>query len=72
MISSLSLEGFKSYKSLKDFSLRPLNVFIGPNRSGKSNFLDFWDFLSSAGKQELATAINKRGGIGSVMGWNQN
>ncbi len=72
MISSLSLEGFKSYKSLKDFSLRPLNVFIGPNRSGKSNFLDFWDFLSSAGKQELAPAINNRGGIGSVIGWNQS
>jgi predicted ATPase len=72
MISSLSLEGYKSYKSLKDFSLRPLNVFIGPNRSGKSNFLDFWDFLSAAGKQELAPAINNRGGIGSVVSWNQN
>ncbi len=72
MISSLSLEGYKSYKSLKDFSLRPLNVFIGPNRSGKSNFLDFWDFLSSAGKQELAPAINNRGGIGSVISWNQS
>ncbi len=72
MITSLSLEGYKSYKSLKDFSLRPLNVFIGPNRSGKSNFLDFWDFLCAAGKQELAPAINNRGGIGSVISWNQN
>lgn len=72
MISSLSLEGFKSYKSLKDFSLRPLNVFIGPNRSGKSNFLDFWDFLSAAGKQELVSAINNRGGIASLTSWNQN
>src|SRR5574341_336060 len=72
MISSISIEGFKSYKSLKDFSLRPLNVLIGPNRSGKTNFLDFWDMLSQAGKQQLSNAINKRGGIGSVMSWDQN
>jgi predicted ATPase len=72
MISSISLQGFKSYKSLKDFPLRPLNVLIGPNRSGKTNFLDFWDLLSQAGKQQLSSAINKRGGIGSVMSWDQS
>jgi predicted ATPase len=72
MISSVSIQGFKSYKSLKDFSLRPLNVFIGPNRSGKTNFLDFWDLLSEAGKQQLPNAINKRGGIGSVISWDQS
>lgn len=72
MVSSISIQGFKSYKSLKDFSLRPLNVLIGPNRSGKTNFLDFWDLLSQAGKQQLSHAINQRGGIGSVISWNQN
>jgi len=69
MISSVSIHGFKSFKSLQDFSLRPLNVLIGPNRSGKTNFLDFWDFLSEAGKQQLGRAINKRGGVNSVMSW---
>ncbi len=72
MISSISIQGFKSYKSLKEFSLRPLNVVIGPNRSGKTNFLDFWDLLSQAGKQQLPNAINKRGGIGSIISWNQS
>ena len=72
MISSVSIQGFKSFKSLNDFSLRPLNVLIGPNRSGKTNFLDFWDLLSQAGKQQLPNAINKRGGIDSVMSWDQN
>jgi len=71
MISSISIQGFKSYKSLKDFSLRPLNVLIGPNRSGKTNFLDFWDLLSEAGKQQLSRAINKRGGVNAVISWNQ-
>ncbi|MCI0611562.1 AAA family ATPase, partial [bacterium] len=72
MISSISIQGFKSYKSLKDFSLRPLNILIGPNRSGKTNFLDFWDLLSRAAKRQLAQTINRRGGIDSVIGWNQN
>jgi predicted ATPase len=72
MISSISIQGFKSYKSLKDFPLRPLNVLIGPNRSGKTNFLDFWDLLSKAGRQQLSHAINKRGGINSVISWNQS
>jgi predicted ATPase len=72
MISSVTIQGFKSYKSLKDFSLRPLNVLIGPNRSGKTNFLDFWDLLSQAGKQQLPNAISKRGGIGSVISWNRD
>lgn len=70
MISSVSIQAFKSYKNIKDFSLRPLNVLIGPNRSGKSNFLDFWDILSHAGKQQLPIAINKRGGINSIASWN--
>lgn len=72
MISSISIQGFKSYKNLKDFSLRPLNILIGPNRSGKTNFLDFWDLLSQAGKQQLPQAINKRGGIGSIISWEQS
>jgi len=72
MISSVSIQSFKSFKSLQDFSLRPLNVLVGPNRSGKTNFLDFWDLLSQAGMQQLAQAISKRGGIDSVIGWNQN
>jgi predicted ATPase len=72
MISSVSIQGYKSFKSLKDFPLRPLNVLIGPNRSGKTNFLDFWDLLAQAGKQQFSNAINTRGGIGSVTSWDQS
>ncbi len=70
MISSINIQGFKSFKSLDDFPLRSLNVLIGPNRSGKTNFLDFWDFLSEACKQGLSHAVAQRGGIGKVLSWN--
>jgi len=37
----------KGYKSIKELSLTlcPINIFIGANGSGKSNFLSFFDFL---------------------------
>jgi len=38
-ITSLTIEGFKSIRSLRNFPLRPLNVLIGSNGSGKSNFI---------------------------------
>lgn len=72
MISFVKIEGFKSIRNLSDFRLRNLNVLIGPNRSGKSNFLDFWDLISSAGKEQLPQAINRRGGIVDVLSWEQN
>ena len=62
MITHLHLESFKSFKSL-DFELKPLNVVIGPNGSGKTNFLDFFRFLSEAMSNHLADAIYNRGGL---------
>lgn len=71
MIPFVSIQGFKSFSGVEYFPLRNLNVLIGPNRSGKTNFLDFWDLLSQTGKQQLSQGINRRGGIGSVLSWNQ-
>jgi predicted ATPase len=72
MISFVKIQGFKSIRSLSDFRLRNLNVLIGPNRSGKSNFLDFWELISSAGKEQLPQAINRRGGIVDILSWKQS
>ena len=38
-IRKLSIEGFRSIRAIRDLELRPLNVLIGANGSGKSNFL---------------------------------
>ncbi|MDR1847252.1 MAG: AAA family ATPase [Bacteroidales bacterium] len=37
----------KGYKLIKDLSLelKPINILIGANGSGKSNFISFFDFL---------------------------
>lgn len=47
MIKRIKIEGYKSFKGFT-LDLRPLTVIIGPNASGKSNFLDALYILSRA------------------------
>lgn len=58
----------KNFLSLRDVTveLQPLNVLVGPNAGGKSNFLDVIEFLGDAVRQDLRPAIDKRGGIERV------
>jgi predicted ATPase len=44
-LDRLTIKGFKSIRLLKDFELRNLNVLIGGNGAGKSNFIDFFRLL---------------------------
>ena len=47
-ISNLTIEGFKSFRCLERLELGPLNVLIGANGSGKSNFLAAFELLAKA------------------------
>ncbi len=40
-LDKLTIKGFKSIQKLEDFELADLNVLIGGNGAGKSNFTDF-------------------------------
>jgi len=44
-LSKLTIKGFKSIRSLEDFELKNLNILIGGNGAGKSNFVDFFRML---------------------------
>lgn len=52
-LRSISIEGFKSIKSIVDLKMKPLNVIIGSNDTGKSNFLDFFKMLRAVGEGTL-------------------
>lgn len=67
MIRDLTLSNYKSIRNLSEFPIGPLTVLIGPNRSGKTNLIDFFSWLSDAGRQELTVGLNRRGGLGSVL-----
>ncbi|MEN8218907.1 MAG: AAA family ATPase [Pseudomonadota bacterium] len=44
-LDKLTIKGFKSIQVLEDFELTNLNVLIGGNGAGKSNFIDFFRLL---------------------------
>jgi predicted ATPase len=44
-LEQLTIKGFKSIRSLENFELRNLNVLIGANGAGKSNFVEFFRLL---------------------------
>lgn len=66
-IHKITIEGYKSIQSLKDFELRPLNVLIGANGAGKSNFISLFSFISSSIGDELNSFVSKKGGANSFL-----
>jgi predicted ATPase len=61
-IRKLTLKGFKSIRSLEDCELEGINVLIGANGSGKSNFVSFFYLLREMVEGRLAQAVNLAGG----------
>jgi predicted ATPase len=65
-ISRVRLTEYKSIASC-DVSLGPLTVLIGPNGTGKSNFLDALSFVADALATTPAQAIETRGGLSEIL-----
>lgn len=63
-LSKLTIKGFKSIESLEAFELSSLNVLIGANGSGKSNFVDFFRLLRNMADETLQRFCNERGADG--------
>lgn len=59
----------KGYKSIKDIhlDLRPINVLIGANGSGKSNFISFFEFLNALQDKRLKEYVAMRGGTEKLL-----
>lgn len=59
----------KGYRSFKDVTWIPgnLNVIIGPNGTGKSNLLRFFELLIAASEGHLGRYIQKCGGINTLL-----
>ena len=65
-IDSITVKGFKSIASLK-VDLRPINVLIGANGSGKSNFVAVFSFLQEIRKGRLTDYVRKAGGAEQLL-----
>jgi predicted ATPase len=62
MINKITIKGWRSLSDINNLELKPLNVLIGPNGSGKTNTLDIFQFFSEAAKGYLLDGIMRRGG----------
>ncbi len=60
-LKTLSIRGFKSIEKLENFELGALNVLIGANGSGKSNFIDFFRVLRAMIERRFQGYVNKNG-----------
>jgi predicted ATPase len=65
-ISRVRLKNYKSIASC-DVRLGPLTILIGPNGTGKSNFLDALAFLARALRTTPSEAIEERGGLSDIL-----
>ena len=61
MLEKIQFTNFKSITN-KDVSLGNLNVFVGANATGKSNFVDCFKFIQDAKNEGIPVAISKRFG----------
>lgn len=66
-IKKLTIEGFKSIRKLEEFELGALNVLIGANGAGKSNFVSFFGLLRALIQQRLQMAVAVEGGADSCL-----
>ena len=60
MISSIHIEGFKSIREMT-LPLRPINILIGANGAGKSNFISFFKLLNNLYEKRLENYSLRKG-----------
>lgn len=70
-VRSLTVTGYKSIRELRNFKLLNLNVLIGANGTGKSNFIGLFRLLNEMYEQRLQLFVQTQGGPDSVLhfGW---
>jgi predicted ATPase len=61
-IKKIKVSNFKSFDEL-EVDLRPLNIVIGANAAGKSNFLEIFRFLRDVGEHGVENAVSLQGGM---------
>ena len=65
-LNKLKINGYKSIKSL-DIELQSLNIIIGANGVGKSNFISFFKFMKKILDKDLPLYTAEQGGANKIL-----
>ena len=65
-LESIAIKGFKSIRDIK-VDLRDINVMIGANGSGKSNFLEVFSLLLAIRAGHLQSYVARAGGAERLL-----
>ncbi|HAI70424.1 MAG TPA: chromosome segregation protein SMC [Gammaproteobacteria bacterium] len=66
MLKEIKLSGFKSIQKM-EVELKKINVLIGANGAGKSNFIDFFRLLISLSNNRLQFYMRRNGGANALL-----
>lgn len=65
-MDSIKIKGYKSFKDLT-VSLKKINLLIGANGAGKSNFLSLFELLGNIYDTRLAQSVMQAGGVDKIL-----
>lgn len=63
----ITIRGFKSIANIERLELRPINVLVGANGSGKSNFIGAFAFLHAVREGRLKEFVRRNGGADNIL-----
>lgn len=66
MLERVLLKGYKSIREA-EITLRPINVLIGANGAGKSNFISLFQFMNRLAAQGMQTYVAQAGGADQIL-----
>jgi predicted ATPase len=66
-IDRIHIQNFKSIRDSGDIHIRPINVLIGPNGVGKSNFISFFKLLNRIYERRLQLYVGQHGYADSIL-----
>ncbi|QMV16754.1 AAA family ATPase [Vibrio spartinae] len=66
-LDKITIKGFKSIQALEDFELNTLNIIVGANGAGKSNFVAFFKLLSALIDGKLNRFVRDSGGASDLF-----
>ena len=66
-LDTITIRGFKSIRAVEGLKLNPINVLIGANGSGKSNFIEVFSLARDVARDRVDEFVARAGGADRIL-----